>query len=576
MIASQTKLGFSSVLGAVSVALLFGALPAQAKNYYVSQSTGNDSWTGLAEEPGNGTGPWKTLAKASIKYAPGDRILLKCGDTWNEELTPEGEGTPQNPIVIGYYGKGAKPIIDRQDEKQDRSGIRLANQGGFKIVGLEFIHCMTGIYAEYSDNCPTKKYFAIEDCYFHDSTLYQHYEDYPKRKIGLGICFFTYELENKKVLTDISIKNCVFRRLASAVWTNSPDNFNKNASFIYPFANMFFEDCLFDEGMQWQQGIRGVEGGGMRNCVTHDTGRYKNFLSFNGVAGSMFFRCKDWVFENCEWGYVDIGGGSGDAEAFDFEGNCDNMTMKNCIFHDTDGPGFLLCCYASDGNPNRGIKMENCLINGKSKRPIRLGKGAIINTTDHTEATWTKCRFYLSPGEVLMRVADPEKDKHSKFVDCLVKPLNKACSTENLALKAKATASSAVAGNEAAKVVDGNEGTAWKADAAPEQWLELTFAAPTTINEFKLKEDPSSSIIRYEIQAWDAKTNKWVSCFNGRAIGADFVAAIISRTTSKVRLKIIQTTTGNPCITEFGAYNDTTGDAFNDPTGAKAVSVQYK
>ncbi|MEI6674738.1 MAG: hypothetical protein WCO57_06135, partial [Verrucomicrobiota bacterium] len=179
MTASPTKLGFSSLLGVVSVAMWLGTLPAQAKNFYVSQSTGNDAWTGLAEAPGNGTGPWKTLAKASTKYAPGDRILLKCGDTWNEELTPEGEGTPQNPIVIGYYGKGPKPIIDREDDKQDRAGIRLANQGGFKIVGLEFIHCMTGIYAEYSDNCPTKKYFAIEDCYFHDATLYQHYENYP-------------------------------------------------------------------------------------------------------------------------------------------------------------------------------------------------------------------------------------------------------------------------------------------------------------------------------------------------------------------------------------------------------------
>ena len=43
----------------------------------------------------------------------------------------------------------------------------------------------------------------------------------------------------------------------------------------------------------------------LRNCVTHDIGR--GFRSFNGVAGSMFFRCKDWVIEDCEWGFVDIG-----------------------------------------------------------------------------------------------------------------------------------------------------------------------------------------------------------------------------------------------------------------------------
>ena len=47
-----------------------------------------------------------------------------------------------------------------------------------------------------------------------------------------------------------------------------------------------------------KQRRRGVEGAAMRQCVTHDLGR--RFKSFNGVAGSMFFRCKDWVFANVE------------------------------------------------------------------------------------------------------------------------------------------------------------------------------------------------------------------------------------------------------------------------------------
>ena len=37
------------------------------------------------------------------------------------------------------------------------------------------------------------------------------------------------------VLRDVTIRNCVFRRLASGIWTNSPDNFNKNAGSIYNF-----------------------------------------------------------------------------------------------------------------------------------------------------------------------------------------------------------------------------------------------------------------------------------------------------------------------------------------------------
>ena len=563
------------MLGVIAAVLSLGALPAPATVYYVSQSTGDDSATGLAQEPGKGAGPWKTLAKASAtRLVAGDRIMLKCGDTWDEELTPQGNGTAQKPIIIGYFGKGPKPVIDRQDFNQDRVGIRLADQEGYKIVGLEFNRCMTGIYAEYSDNCPTKKYIWIEDCYFHDSLMYRHYEDYPKTKIGLGICFFSFELDKKVVLQDITIKNCVFRRLASGVWTNSPDNFNKGASFVYNFANMTFQDCLFEEGYQWQMGLRGVAGGLVRNCVSHDIGR--GFRSFNGVAGAMFFRCKDWVFEDSEWGFVDIGNGSGDGEAFDFEGNCDNMIMRNCLFHDTDGPGFLICCYASDGNPNKDIVMENCVINGKSKRPIGLPRCAIVNTTDWNKVTWNKCRFYLSPGEALMRVMDPEQDKRSKFVTCAYKNLSEAASSTNLAARARVTASSAAAGGEAAKAVDGKAETAWKPTQATAQWLELTFAAATQINEFRLKEDPASSISRYVIEYWDAKTNQWAGCFNGRGIGGDFIAPIVSRNTKKVRLRVLQTTAGNPAITEFGVYNDPVGTLFNDATGAAAVGVVGK
>ena len=215
----EPRVGRLSIISvAVAAVLIFGTVSARATTYYVSQS-GNDSWTGTSDSE-----PWQTLTKAStITYGAGDQILLKCGDTWNEELHPLGSGTPSSPIVIGSYGAGDKPIIDRLDYNQDRVGVRLDDQGGYKIAGLEFNRCMTGIYAEYSDGCPTKESLQIEDCYFHDSLNYGHYEEYPDpRNIGLGVCLFSYEKDNRIVLNDITIKNCTFRRLASGVWTNSP------------------------------------------------------------------------------------------------------------------------------------------------------------------------------------------------------------------------------------------------------------------------------------------------------------------------------------------------------------------
>jgi len=544
--------------------VLIGSPPTtRAATYYVSQSTGNDEATGTAETAAGKNGPWKTFARAGqVVLQPGDRLLLKCGDIWNEELKPQGNGTATTPILISSYGQGAKPIIDRQNEKQDLTGIHLVDQEGFKIVGLEFAHCMTGVYAEYAKGSPNRKFLWIENCYFRDSRHYQHYENYPVRKIGLGICLFSHETKNTIVASDITVKNCEFRRLASGIWTNSPDNFNKNAGNIYNFGNFVIEDCLFEEGYQWQQGLRGVDGGAVRRCVTHDIGR--DFRSFNGVAGSMFARCKNWTFEDSEWGFISIGNGSGDGEAFDFESNCDHMRMKNCLFHDTDGPGFLLCCYASGPEPHKDIVIENCVINGKSMRPIRLPRCAIVNTTDWNESTWKNCRFYLSPGEVLMRVMDPEKDKRTSFVNSVVRELKDACQTENLAAKGQLSASSAAAGHEATLTLDGKADTAWQPAGPGEAWLQLTFSQPTTVNEFKLSEAAGSKITRYQIEYWNDQTGQWASCFNGRAIGQDFVAPIVPRSTTKVRFRIVQTSEGIPALSEFAVHYDTAGKVVNE------------
>ena len=81
-----------------------------AATYYVSQSSGDD--VGDGKSPATA---WKTLARASeATYAPGDKILLKCGDTWgNDTLRPKGSGTPDNPITIALLRRGQQAASRR-------------------------------------------------------------------------------------------------------------------------------------------------------------------------------------------------------------------------------------------------------------------------------------------------------------------------------------------------------------------------------------------------------------------------------------------------------------------------------
>ena len=79
-----------------------------ATDYYVS-SSGNDSANGTSEST-----PWKTISKVNSSFSlikPGDRVLFRCGDIFYGSLKITATGISGNPITIGSYGTGKKPVI---------------------------------------------------------------------------------------------------------------------------------------------------------------------------------------------------------------------------------------------------------------------------------------------------------------------------------------------------------------------------------------------------------------------------------------------------------------------------------
>jgi len=97
--------------GLVLLADIFLLVALSASNtlataYYVSSSSGNDSYNGTSEST-----PWKTIAKVNEQtFALGDTIKFKKGDTW--DLTEdETLDVPSSQLTITYYGTGAKPLF---------------------------------------------------------------------------------------------------------------------------------------------------------------------------------------------------------------------------------------------------------------------------------------------------------------------------------------------------------------------------------------------------------------------------------------------------------------------------------
>lgn len=95
--AAKASIGLSLLLGC--------ALPVAATTYYVSSSSGSDANNGSSA-----ASAWQTIAHVNGQtFQPGDSILFKRGDVWNESLVPPSSGTSGNSIAFDAYGTGSAP-----------------------------------------------------------------------------------------------------------------------------------------------------------------------------------------------------------------------------------------------------------------------------------------------------------------------------------------------------------------------------------------------------------------------------------------------------------------------------------
>lgn len=107
------------------------AAAATGRSYYVDAVHGSDTATGTT--PAHA---WRSLEKVnSTTFRPGDRILLRAGQSWAGQLWPKGSGSAGRSIVVDRYGAGAKPAVHGAGEVAE--AVRLFNQQYWEIRNLE-------------------------------------------------------------------------------------------------------------------------------------------------------------------------------------------------------------------------------------------------------------------------------------------------------------------------------------------------------------------------------------------------------------------------------------------------------
>ncbi|SDS86520.1 Right handed beta helix region [Paenibacillaceae bacterium GAS479] len=333
--------------------------------YYVSSSTGDDTNDGLTEATA-----WKTMGKISgMTFLPGDRILLKSGDTWNEKLTLKGSGTKEAPITITSFGTGDKPKISANSPS---SGVVLGiNLSHWLIQGLavEAIpssalawgNVTNGILIRY-DNSRVHEGLQIDGNEVFSASPNTNTNGIVVTAQVPGTDF--KEIANNIIISNNSVHDLGWYGITTSGWDNvKQEELRSQLSYgnLYVVGNEVVN--MGNQGIVVQN--------------AHDSAIERNIVRAGGQANSngygpgglWYIASRDSVVRFNEVSEMKDSESGYDGAGINVDWYCDNITVEYNYTHDNKGNGFTTMS-------NRGAKINNNKVEG-NKGEQGNGKGQI-------------------------------------------------------------------------------------------------------------------------------------------------------------------------------------------------------
>jgi hypothetical protein len=324
---------------------------AEGDAYYLSSTTGDDSNSGTAP-----SSPWRTMDKlGTIRWTieKGADICFMRGDTFSGKLDILRGGLPDDPMIIGAYGSGPKPILSNPGDPESiiltaypSYGIDLEN---IVITGLELSDVKgqgISIYSSLAED------ITISDVEIHEV------------EIGNGILFVNvdgyliedceiYDIGNSGIallgseehpVSNGIIRNCVLHDTV----TNDPITLHRDGDDFPIGSNHLIENVTSynsaEDGFDITSGSDII----IRDCEAHS----------NGLASvSIAWSAKNVLIENCHFHDDRMGIVIGTPS--------ENITVMNTIIEDMGRHDITIGCSSESGCPGteaKDIKIYNNVI----------------------------------------------------------------------------------------------------------------------------------------------------------------------------------------------------------------------
>ncbi len=202
---------------------------------YVSNSTGNDAFSGLSPSQ-----PKKTIAAGAALIRDGfpDWLLLNRGDTWSEPVPSWDKGgrSVSEPQVIGSYGVGARPLLNTGSGNGFFASGYPVLRSHLAVTDLHFV-CDRGTGVGTEAGLTILNLWSdvlVENCMF---------ESYPNniviQEAGIGRP------------SNIRLRRCV------VVDAFRSDGAHSAGIFAGGVDGLLVEECIFDHN-GWRRGVSGA------------------------------------------------------------------------------------------------------------------------------------------------------------------------------------------------------------------------------------------------------------------------------------------------------------------------------
>ena len=331
------SLTFSNTLKLSSLAcfllLVLIKTNVSAKNFYLSGSQGNDRMAGTSADQ-----PWKSLQKlGQINFNPGDRILLKSGDTFTGAIHLENlQGAEGQEIVIGTYGGDARAIIHGKDT---RAAIFILNPSYVRIENLE----VTNPGDQYGILMEARSAGELQNVTLANLDVHDVFDEAfertntPKTRGGI---VFKVEGDDKPSWWDgIVIENSVVHDLGSCgISIGSDYKVNKDPESDekrYPILGVRIRNNIIHDIVRDGAIIRQCKGAIIENNEVYRTG-------LTSVSNGIWFYDSDSCIIQNNIGHHCKAAHDKDGAPFSLDNHTTNCIIQYNYSHSNEGAGYML------------------------------------------------------------------------------------------------------------------------------------------------------------------------------------------------------------------------------------------